>query len=373
MEPGSWEDDDLTDNEQDSKRLTVTLRRAGADLAVFELNRQAVSRGSFSRLMEQNTSWRQIGPDLWEDSTDGELVLTEDLQHRYSRYANLGREEELSRIPETLQEFSESVHCHLIETQRLLTVPKRRRRRSASARTAGMRATVSEYSEDLRSNLNKTLAQNSRMTQNLDRSFPRRILERRPSHQADDDLIRQRYTEQNSLRTRLAKIGLIGLEPDFPLPDQALESWQREVLSTHLDDTDQKLATFDDILSKVTLLEEIVNSRFLRKRISVNTEEGLTIRGHRGQRMGPEDLSSGEQHELILIYDLLFNVSENGLVLIDEPEISLHVVWQQRFLTDLSRIAELSSLRFIVATHSPQIIHKSWDRTVELSLGGEIE
>ena len=89
--------------------------------------------------------------------------------------------------------------------------------------------------------------------------------------------------------------------------------------------------------------------------------------------MGPEDLSSGEQHELILIYDLLFNVPENALVLIDEPEISLHVVWQQRFLTDLSRIAKLSSLRFIVATHSPQIIHKSWDKTVELALGEEME
>jgi hypothetical protein len=236
-----------------------------------------------------------------------------------------------------------------------------------------MRATVSEYSEDLRGNLNRALAQNSRMTQTLDRSFPRRILERRPSRQADDDLIRLRYTEQNSLRTRLAKIGLIGSEPDFPLPDQALEPWQREVLSTYLDDTDQKLATFVDILSKVTLLEEIVNSRFLRKRISVNTEDGLTIQGQRGQRMRPEDLSSGEQHELILIYDLLFNVPENSLVLIDEPEISLHVVWQQRFLVDLSRIAELSSLRFIVATHSPQIIHKSWDRTVELALEGEVE
>jgi len=211
------------------------------------------------------------------------------------------------------------------------------------------------------------------MTQTLDRSFPSRILERRPSRQADDVLIRQRYTEQNYLRTRLAKIGLIGSEPDFPLPDKALEPWQREVLSTYLDDTDQKLATFGDILSKVTLLEEIVNSRFLRKRISVNTEDGLTIQAHRGERMGPEDLSSGEQHELILIYDLLFNVPENALVLIDEPEISLHVVWQQRFLADLSRIAGLSSLRFIVATHSPQIIYKSWDKTVELALGEEIE
>jgi len=374
MEPGSWGDADLPDDDQDSKRLTITLRRAGAEIAVVELDRRAVSQGSFFHWVERATTWHQVGPDLWENSTDGELLQTEELKRRFPRQrANVEREEELSRIPEALQEFCDSVHCHLIETQRLLTVPKHRPRRAPGVRPAAMRATVSEYSEDLRRNLNQALAQNSRMTQTLDRSFPSRILERRPSRQADDVLIRQRYTEQNYLRTRLAKIGLIGSEPDFPLPDKALEPWQREVLSTYLDDTDQKLATFGDILSKVTLLEEIVNSRFLRKRISVNTEDGLTIQAHRGERMGPEDLSSGEQHELILIYDLLFNVPENALVLIDEPEISLHVVWQQRFLADLSRIAGLSSLRFIVATHSPQIIYKSWDKTVELALGEEIE
>ena len=34
-------------------------------------------------------------------------------------------------------------------------------------------------------------------------------------------------------------------------------------------------------------------------------------------------LSSGEQHELVLAYDLLFKVKEKSLVLIDEPELSL--------------------------------------------------
>jgi ABC-type lipoprotein export system ATPase subunit len=372
VESSSREEEDIPDDEQDSKQLTITLRHAGERVAEVSLNGRTASRGGFLRWLERNTPWHQVGPDLWEDPSDGELVSVEVLQRRFAgQRGDIEKEEELGGIPEAIKNFCDSVHCHLIETQRLLIVPKNRASRMPGMRTAAMRATVSEYSEDLRRNLNRALAQNSRMTQTLDRSFPRRILERRPSPQIYDDLIRRRYTEQNSLRTRLAKIGLIGSEPDFPLPDQTLEPWQREVLSTYLDDTDQKLATFDAILSKVTLLEEIVNSRFLRKRISVNAEDGLTIHTHRGQRIGPADLSSGEQHELILIYDLLFNVPEGSLVMIDEPEISLHVVWQQRFLADLSRIAELSSLRFVVATHSPQIIHKSWDKTVELSLGGE--
>ncbi|MCB0909950.1 MAG: AAA family ATPase, partial [Nocardioidaceae bacterium] len=54
--------------------------------------------------------------------------------------------------------------------------------------------------------------------------------------------------------------------------------------------------------------------------------------------------------------------SPGQLVLIDEPEISLHVAWQRQFLNDLQRIAQLGEMRFIVATHSPQIVGEWGDR-----------
>jgi predicted ATP-dependent endonuclease of OLD family len=73
----------------------------------------------------------------------------------------------------------------------------------------------------------------------------------------------------------------------------------------------------------------------------------------------------------VLAYDLLFNVKPDALVLIDEPEISLHVAWQQQFLNDIARIAEVASLRFIIATHSPQIIHKWWAQAVALGPDAE--
>ena len=77
-------------------------------------------------------------------------------------------------------------------------------------------------------------------------------------------------------------------------------------------------------------------------------------------------LSSGEQQEIVLLYELLFRLKPNSLVLIDEPEISLHVAWQKKFLEDLTKITELASFDVLIATHSPQIIHKRWDLTVEL-------
>ena len=63
-------------------------------------------------------------------------------------------------------------------------------------------------------------------------------------------------------------------------------------------------------------------------------------------------LSSGEQHEVVLIYELIFNIKKGSLILIDEPEISLHVVWQQQFLSDLKKIMDINTdFTCIIATH----------------------
>jgi len=77
-------------------------------------------------------------------------------------------------------------------------------------------------------------------------------------------------------------------------------------------------------------------------------------------------LSSGEQHLLILYYQLLFETEPDTLVMIDEPELSMNVVWQRNFLKDLQRIIELRKFDVLIATHSPQIIHDKWDWMVPL-------
>lgn len=79
---------------------------------------------------------------------------------------------------------------------------------------------------------------------------------------------------------------------------------------------------------------------------------------------------SGEQQELVLHYDLLFRVPSNTIVLIDEPELSLHVAWQKRFLPDLLKIVELSNFDALVATHSPYVVGDRGDLMVGLGDAG---
>ncbi len=63
-------------------------------------------------------------------------------------------------------------------------------------------------------------------------------------------------------------------------------------------------------------------------------------------------LSSGERQIITLIY-AASRMSKNQIVLVDEPEISLHVDWQSLLLNQMSR--QLGERQIIICTHSPVI------------------
>ncbi|HCH1718655.1 TPA: ATP-binding protein [Vibrio parahaemolyticus] len=67
--------------------------------------------------------------------------------------------------------------------------------------------------------------------------------------------------------------------------------------------------------------------------------------------------SSGEQCLFLLFLGIISSIDDNSLILIDEPEISLHPSWQQRFVEILKEsLSEYSGCHFIIATHSPLIV-----------------
>ena len=51
-------------------------------------------------------------------------------------------------------------------------------------------------------------------------------------------------------------------------------------------------------------------------------------------------------------------VFDSSLILMDEPEISLHLSWQEKLLDEITRVNESSQI--IVVTHSPAILMNGW-------------
>ena len=129
---------------------------------------------------------------------------------------------------------------------------------------------------------------------------------------------------------------------------------------------EKKLDIFNNIREKIDLFKELIEKRFIDKTIKIDRENGFKIISKLGQGVPLDKLSSGEQHQLILIFDLLFEVNNNSLILIDEPELSLHVAWQKSFIDSLSKIISLNAFDVLLATHSPALVAKHFDLAVEL-------
>jgi ABC-type molybdenum transport system ATPase subunit/photorepair protein PhrA len=152
---------------------------------------------------------------------------------------------------------------------------------------------------------------------------------------------------------------------DF-VPAPVVEGHKHDRLSVYVKDVPPKLSKTDGLAARVELLKGIISERFKYKEMLITWEKGITFTAYDGAPLPLTYLSSGEQHELVLLCEFLFKTRPNSLILIDEPEISLDVVWQEQFLQDLQRITDLASFDVLIATHSPQIVYDRWDLTVEL-------
>lgn len=106
---------------------------------------------------------------------------------------------------------------------------------------------------------------------------------------------------------------------------------------------------------------EICNSYLYGKFFEFDTiGYKLLVKRSSGRSVELEELSSGEKQIVSLFSHLLLDGERANYIFIDEPELSLSVDWQQRFLSDISR---LDTCKLIAAvTHSPFIFENELDR-----------
>ena len=280
-----------------------------------------------------------------------------------------------NKEPEWLKTLKDGIHIRLIESQRLLNFVPNRSSRSYRG-TSSMLSTVSAHSDELAELMQDKFKEYGTTSQSLDRTFPVRVVKQQPSVDVTNEQLRQQLNKLEVTRSRLIEVGLLDKDEDseFQIQPQDIDESTKIALSVYVEDVEKKLNVFTEIAKKIDLLKRIINIKFAYsyKEVSFSKEKGFIFTtlykslSSDSKKLLPTDLSSGEQHELVLLYELLFKVEPNSLVLIDEPELSLHVGWQIQFLKDLQEITQLADLDVLMATHSPDIIQDRWDLTVEL-------
>lgn len=130
-----------------------------------------------------------------------------------------------------------------------------------------------------------------------------------------------------------------------------------------LRDIVQRLRTVElriaEIESPQKRLEELVRELFSKGRDVRFTPEGIEVLV-RGEAIPLGSLSSGERQLMLILLECLRGGSNT--IMIDEPELSMHVAWQNRLVDSMQRVNPQAQL--IMATHSPEVMAELEDRCV---------
>lgn len=311
---------------------------------------------------------RRISQNRFRDMRSGKVITKEE-----AYFLNFFDEEEIIFLPETegkktnenklLKIFKAAQECigevRLISEQRLI-------REVVDERRDEIR--VMESIEDLPKKLMEqiTVSSNeySSVANKLDSSYPKRLLSEtsglKSATEYNQCLDEARPKFEKLRKYDLANISL--LEAGKYNPKYA------EALKIYFDDFSKKYSVFQTLIEKFELFTKIINERLSFKEIRISRENGIEVVDltNSSKHLRLSNLSSGEKQEIILFYELIFETNSELLLLIDEPEISLHIAWQKKFLNDLLSVVNNSKLQVIVATHSPQIISNHWDIQVDL-------
>lgn len=358
-------------NQFDKKNLILSLNKNEKELHSEFIPYNSNATGELHRhidfIDDEIPELERVGRTEWRNMETGAFLSLDDIIEIYGYkfpWINIKHKTVWYR------DFISKFEVKFIQTQRLLTYIKsiERSKYARPEPRIGYESTVEKYSIELRNLIRDKFSESAQLGQGLDSSFPKRLLDKDATYKYDENTIIDLVNKLETLRNKLENAGLIKQQNVITIDAKSMSNTDQKAIYLYLNDTLKKLKVFEDLERKISLFTSILNKKFDgNKTISFSKEKGFEVFTTEKETLDPRLLSSGEQHEIILLYDLIFKASKNMLVLIDEPEISLHLDWQLSFLSDLESISELNNPQFVIATHSPSIIGN------KINLSQEIE
>lgn len=166
------------------------------------------------------------------------------------------------------------------------------------------------------------------------------------------DIKRQRAEEQSDLDAILET-----LQSDF---GYFLDDRMRELTAIIQNTESVSKQKLDQINQRKNLFVSLVNEAFKStgKQLNPDSAKLTFIIDSTKETITAKDLSSGEKQLLIILLTTLLENGKEYIILLDEPEISLHIQWQYRLI---DMIRELNpNAQIILTTHSPSVFSDGW-------------
>lgn len=110
----------------------------------------------------------------------------------------------------------------------------------------------------------------------------------------------------------------------------------------------------DNVCNDINSIFSIMNLDVKLVGLSEDNDTKPIFKNTLGKEFDINGLSSGEKQLFLRALSLKFLEVNNSVILIDEPEISLHPQWQRKIIDVYKKIGKNNQI--IIATHSPHII-----------------
>lgn len=180
-------------------------------------------------------------------------------------------------------------------------------------------------------------------------------------------------TSSNEVYNRLS-----ALVHDLSSRPQAHEERTARILRVYDLAFRERVNARNNAFRRIRTFEESVNRFLQQKQLRVDAAaEIVRIRSSRARMIEFEGgkltslavLSSGERHVLTLLFSATHMSAADGILLVDEPELSLHVDWQHLILSELMKQA--GQRQVVACTHAPEVTaaHRDSMSPLQVSFG----
>lgn len=132
---------------------------------------------------------------------------------------------------------------------------------------------------------------------------------------------------------------------------------------TAVEEWDKQQSKIDILYKHKNTYLKVLNGLLHYKKI-VESDEDLSVETDSGKVLSLSDLSSGEKQLFILLSEALLQRETHWVYIADEPELSLHIRWQEILIDSILKINPNAQILF--ATHSPDIISHYSEKTFDL-------
>jgi len=305
---------------------------------------------------------RRVGPTEWRDMRDGSILSRMEVMRLLEGRALSGRGLE-SEEPDWLTEFRERLIILYISANRLRVESDPRA--PSRYRNSDM---VEVWAERIREQIRDVIRRYAERGRRLEQDFPSKIISAlRSNINVSHDEVGALVEDVRLKELRYQTLGLVSegrtVEVDKNLSDRCA----LVVLKAYLEDIKTKFEALEDTAERLEIFVETINTMLLFKNLRLSADSGFQIVSDEGNIIPLSSLSSGEQHLVVLLGELVFGSTGGATILLDEPEISFHPEWQEQFPRVLTRIIQINNCAIVMATHSPTLIQDSWDSVVELA------